>query len=243
MISETPFVAGSNVTESNHDFLVHELMLTTEPHQLGDVYLLLIQENCIELTKSALQVQRQSCHHAAEGGIALVVLPAALRLRAGGGRQKERLERQRLRNLGRAALHGDWSRSPGLRAARSGLHGHRYRCPLGGLLADELFRHSERGRRARWRAGGHAAEFGGYWWWQCPHGQRWCRCRLCCPQADRQQGGRGGGGGVSSFQDTHPPPYFFQVKPRALSVTLVSDQVKKRINFAQKTLGLVSHSS
>lgn len=65
------------------------------------------------------------------------------------------------------------------------------------------------------------------YWWQYPHGQGWCHSRLYCPQADRQQGGKGGRGGVNSFQDTHPPPYFFQLKSRAFSVTVVNDLGKK----------------
>lgn len=61
---------------------------------------------------------------------------------------------------GRSLTVSSSSRDPGLWAARSGLHGHRHRCQLGGLLADELVGHSERGWCARRRAGGHAAELG-----------------------------------------------------------------------------------
>nr|XP_008536138.1 PREDICTED: interferon alpha-inducible protein 6 isoform X2 [Equus przewalskii] len=43
-------------------------------------------------------------------------------------------------------------------ASRAGLHERRHRRQLDGRLADELVGRSERGRRACWRAGGHAAE-------------------------------------------------------------------------------------
>ncbi|VCW98456.1 unnamed protein product, partial [Gulo gulo] len=140
-------------------------------------------------------------HHAARGGIALPVLPAALRLRRGGGRQttteKRRFGRRRLRVMGRADLHGCRRRPPGGWAARAGLPEHRHCRQLGGRLPDELVGRGERGRCARRGAGGHAAEPRGQWW-QCPHGQDWCLSGLHCPQTPGKQQGGGGGRGVAS---------------------------------------------
>ncbi|XP_025213068.1 interferon alpha-inducible protein 6 isoform X1 [Theropithecus gelada] len=102
-------------------------------------------------------------HHAAEGGIAFLVLPAALHLQRGGGRQERVLGElgQRLRVLEGPDLHGHRRRTRGRRAACAGLHRRRHRGQLGGCLADELVCDHEWGRRPRRGASGHAAERAG----------------------------------------------------------------------------------
>lgn len=59
---------------------------------------------------------------------------------------------------GRSLTASSSCRAHGRGASRAGLHERRHRRQLDGRLADELVGRSERGRRACWRAGGHAAE-------------------------------------------------------------------------------------